>query len=251
VSGLPKEMLWPELLFSHFPIDKKVFWQQMLARICFIFAVWLIGLLAYALDGLVISYIMNFGFHITLFGVGFIVLFASYMVQGDLNDRIQNFRPIIKLDNLQFQKFSERIKRYSYSFLPCLLIALAGGSINLFLYFTGAPGEFQQALIGGLNWIAAWLLFFNFFTWLFNATGLWMFVSIWIVIFLISRQPLNVMLSPETIEKFRALSMLALWFSLFYFVGVSIGNITFWRGLQPCPFLKSSYLHTFSSLLLV
>ncbi len=220
MSRLPKKILWIELLFSYFPIDKKMFWQQMLARFCLLFSVWLTGFLAYALDGLMVSYITNLSIYQTLFGTSFIILFGSYMVQRSLNDLIPNIRTILKLDEPLFRKFSERVERYSYSFLPCVLIALG------LVFLSGAPNEFQQALTEGFKPHIIWNLSFTFFYSLLGATGLWMFISIWLTIFLTSRQPLDVKLSPKTIERFRDLSMLALWFSLFYFLAIAIGIVT-------------------------
>jgi len=197
-----------------------MFAQQMLARFCFLFSVWLTGFVAYALNGLMISYITNLSIYQTLFGTGFIILFGSYMVQRSLEDLILNVRPMLRLDDSLFRKFSERVKRYSYSFLPCVFIALG------FVFLSGAPNEFQQALAEGFKLHIIWNLSFIFFSSLLGATGLWMFMSIWLTIFLTSRQPLNVKLSPKTIEKFRDLSMLALWFSLFYFLAIAIGIVT-------------------------
>ena len=232
-------MLWTELLFSYFPIDKKMFWQQMLARFCLLFSVWLTGLLAHALDGLMMSYISNLRIYLMIFGTSLVILFGSYMMQRELNNLIQNFRPMLKLDYPLFRKFSERLERYSYSFLPCLFIALG------FVILSGAPNEFQQALTEGFKLHVIWNLSYTFLVYLLTATGIWMFVSIWLTIFLISRQPLNVKLSPKTIEKFRALSMLALWFSLFYFLAVSIGIVPFLAGapaLSLLEILVSPYL---------
>ena len=197
-----------------------MFAQQMLARFCFLFSVWLTGFVAYALNGLMISYITNLSIYQTLFGTGFIILFGSYMVQRSLEDLIPNVRPMLRLDDSLFRKFSERVKRYSYSFLPCVFIALG------LVFLSGAPNEFQQALVEGFRLHIIWNLSFTFVSSLLGATGLWMFMSIWLTIFLTSRQPLNVKLSPKTIEKFRDLSMLALWFSLFYFLAIAIGIVT-------------------------
>jgi hypothetical protein len=97
---------------------------------------------------------------------------------------------------------------------------------------TGVPSQFQLALVEGFNLHIVWSMFFNSFGLLLTATAIWMFVSIWITIFLISRQPLNVRLSSETIARFRELSVLALWFSLFYFIGISISNFTFFTSGQ-------------------
>ena len=226
VSKLPKKMLWTELLFSYFPIDTKVLWQQMLARFGFLFGIWLSGLLVYALDGLIIDYALDMNVYLAYFGPSFIILFGSYIVQHKLSNVIQDFRPMLKLDNIEFQKFSKRLERFFYSFFPCLLIAIALG------VFTGVLNQFQQALAEGFKLHIAWNLLFNSFGLLLTATAIWMFVSIWITIFLISRQPLNVKLSSETIARFRELSVLALWFSLFYFIGVSIGNFAFFTSAQ-------------------
>ena len=219
-------MLWTELLFSYFPIDKTIMWQQMLARFFFLLAVWLSGLLAHALDGLMTDYILDLNVYPNYFGTSFIILFGSYFVQYKLSSIIQVFRPMLKLDDMEFQKFSRRLERVGYSFFPCLLIAVGLG------VFSGALNQYQQALAEGVQLHVIWNLSFNSFGLLLTATAIWMFVSIWLTIFLISRQPLNVKLSSETIARFREMSMLALWFSLFYFVGVSIGNITYFTSAQ-------------------
>jgi hypothetical protein len=226
VTDLPRKMLWTELLFSYFPIDKTIVWQQMLARFFFLFAVWLSGLVAHALDGLMTDYILDLNVYPTYFGTSFIILFGSYFVQHKLSSIIQVFRPMLKLDDMEFQKFSRRLERVSYRFFPCLLVAVGLGA------FSGALNQYQQALAEGVQLHVIWNLSFNSFGLLLTATAIWMFVSIWLTIFLISRQPLNVKLSSETIARFREMSMLALWFSLFYFVGVSIGNITYFTSAQ-------------------
>jgi hypothetical protein len=239
VVDLPKKMLWTELLFSYFPIDNKVLWQQMLARFAFLFGLWLSGLLVYALDGLMIDYILDMNVILGYFGTSFIILFGSYIVQQKLSDTIQDFRPMLKLNNIEFEKFSSRIKRFFHSFLPCLLITITLG------IFTGVPNQFQQALVEGFKLHIAWNMLFISFSLLLTATAIWMFVSIWITILLISRQPLNVKLSSEIIARFRELSVLALWFSLFYFIAVSVSNITFFTSGQAfslTEILLSPYL---------
>lgn len=218
---MPKEMLWTEWLFGYFPINRKNLWHQMLARFCLLVLLWISGLLAHAADGLMTTYVSELNVSLSIFGTFFMVLFGSYYVQRTLGDIIRNFRPMLQLDDTQFQKFSERLGRYSYSFLPCLFIAVGFGAV------AGGASLFQQALTEGFSLHVVWNLSVSLFGWLLGATAIWMLGSIWIIIFLISRQPLNVKLSPETITRFRELSMFALWFSLFYFLGVSIGNITF------------------------
>ena len=94
------------------------------------------------------------------------------------------------------------------------------------------PSQLQQASAEGIKLHIAWNLLFNSFGLLLTATAVWMFVSIWITIFLISRQPFNVKLSSKTIARFRELSVMALWFSMFYFIGVSISNLAFFTSAQ-------------------
>lgn len=222
-------MLWTELLINVFPIDRELLWQQMLARFCLLFLVWLTGLVAYTLDGLMASYIFRLQIYPILFVMGLIVLFGSYMIQRTLSNLIRNIRPILKLDSLRFKKFHETVKGYSYNFLPCLLLA-----IGLVIFASGAPNEFQQGLLEGFKLHVIWNLSFSFFIYLLTATGIWMFISIWLTIFLISQQPLDVKLSPEVIEKFRDLSITALWVSLGYFLGLSISiGLTTFSGADP------------------
>ena len=122
--------------------------------------------------------------------------------------------------------FSARLERYSYSFIPCLIVAI------IIAVLGGAPAQFQTALAEGLELYVVWDLFFVSFASLLVGTAIWMFASIWLTIFLISRQQLAVKLSQQTITRFRELNMFALWFGLFYFIGVSIGNVSFLTKIQ-------------------
>jgi hypothetical protein len=98
--------------------------------------------------------------------------------------------------------------------------------------FSSAVPAVQRVFTEGIDLVGLWNLLFDSFASLMSGTSIWMFSSIWLSIFLISRQPLNVSLSQETLVGFRELSMFALWFGLFYFVGVSIGNIPFFANFQ-------------------
>lgn len=232
-------MIWIELLFSYFPINKKILWQQLTARFGFLFIIWLSGLIVYTLDGTLIEYVFNINVYLGYFITSFIILFGSYIVQQRIRNIIQDFRPILKLDNKEFEKFSSKLNRIFYSFIPCLIVAIGLG------VFTGTIEQFQITLIEGVMLSSIWNILFNSFGLLLTATAIWMFVSIWITIFLISRQPLNVKLSSETIAKFRELSVLALWFSFFYFIAISIGNITSFTSSQAfslTEILLSPYL---------
>jgi len=224
-------MLWTELLFSYFPVDEKIFWQRMLARLGFLFSLWLAGLVFHVFDGLVGVYLSELNVHVAAYGTFLVILLGSYYVQRTLTQVIQDFRPILKLNDLEFQKFSERLEHYSYSFLPCLFIATVFGVL-----LSDVPRQLQQLLFEGFRLYAVWNVVANSLGSLLLGTAIWMFVSIWLTIFLMSRQPLNVKLSPETITRFRELSMFALWFSLFYFIGVSIGNIPVFTNVPAISF---------------
>jgi hypothetical protein len=148
---------------------------------------------------------------------GFFILFGAYNVQRTLSELIPKFRHLLKLNDQLFTKFSERVERYTYSFIPSLFIAL-----GIIFLLSDAPSQFQQALTEGFAVYVIWNLFFTSFFYLLVGTALWMFGSLWLIIFMISRQPLDLDLSQKTTEKFRELSILALWFSGFYFLSISI-----------------------------
>jgi hypothetical protein len=143
------------------------------------------------------------------------------------------------MENEEFQKFSKGLKRLIFSFIPCFVIFV------ILTVFVGLFSLYQEVLITGFSLHVVWDVFFNSFGLLLTATAVWMFASIWLSIFILSRQPLDVKLSSETLERFRELSLLALWFSLFYFVGVSIGNITYFtdtQGFSVSSLFLSPYL---------
>ncbi|MDH5441081.1 MAG: hypothetical protein OEZ48_02175 [Candidatus Bathyarchaeota archaeon] len=210
--------LWTELIFSYFPVDRENIRQQILARVVFLFAIWTLGLVAYSLDGLLMLYASSLEIVQTLFGTGFIVLLGSYMVQRALPDVTASFRPLVRLDDESFMKLSERVQRHSRSFLPILVLSL------VLTFWAGVHHEILKILTVGVSLHSVYFVFLMFLVYLLIGTGIWLGVSIWITIFLVSRQPLDVELSTNTVEKFRGLSRLALWFSLFYFIALSIGG---------------------------
>ena len=219
-------MFWIESLFSYFPIKREAVWSQMVARLGFLFGIWVLGLLAYSWDGLMADYLSELHIHVPYLSTSFLVLLGSYFVQRELRRMIHRFRPMLKLDDQEFQKCSSNLNRCIFSFIPCLVIAV------VLAVFTGVLSQFLQAFTEGVQLYIIWNLFFNSFGDLLTATAIWMFASIWLTIFVLSRQPLDITLSSETLAGFRELSVLALWFSGFYFIGVSIANITYFTGAQ-------------------
>lgn len=223
---ITKEKVWTELLFSLFPFDKKKFWHQLLVRFLFLLLIWILGLIFYTVDGLTDNYLFNLNHYVLNFGMLLLILMGSYHVQKTINKIIQDFKPLLQMDASQYQNFSLRLKGIVYSFIPCILIAL------LFAFLGGAYNYYQVAFTDGIRLHLLWNLIFDSFSTLLVGTIIWLFASIWLTIFLISRQKLVVKLTEQTIAKFRELSMFALWFGLYYFIGVSIGNISFIANIQ-------------------
>jgi hypothetical protein len=223
---MPKKKVWTELLFSLFPFDKTKFWKQIVARFLFLLLFWILGLIFYSIDGLAENYLFDINHYVLNFGMLLLILMGSYQVQKTINKIIQNFKPLIKMDTSQYQTFSLRLKRYVYSIIPCVIIAL------IFAYFGGAFTYYQSVFAEGIRLHLVGNLIFDSFSTLLVGTITWLFASIWLTIFLISRQELAVKLTEQTIAKFRELSMFALWFGLYYFIGVSVGNISFIANIQ-------------------
>jgi len=166
------------------------------------------------------SYISNQDLLRDMFTTNFIILFGAYYVQHSIDDIIPKLRKIISGDDAHFKVFSNRIRRYSFSFKPVLLITLA------FLILESGSSDLLQQLFASPQVNLIWSLFYNIFRFLLIGTAYWMFASIWLTIFLVSQQPLNVKLSSKPIEQFKDLSRLAMVFSLFYFIAISITIIS-------------------------
>jgi len=212
-------MFWIEALFVRVPVARRLR-AQVLLRLFFMFLLWLSGLVAFTFDGLGAMYVSQMQIYLTFFGTGFIVLFGSYAVQESLVSTAVSIRPLLKVDDSRFKKFLERVELYTYSFIPDLSIAL------LFTFVIPGNRVTLVQLAGMFESVhVAWTMVFVFFLNLLTATGIWFGVSIWLTIFLISRQPLQVELSSKTAREFRELANLALEFAVFYFLAIALGLI--------------------------
>jgi hypothetical protein len=212
-------MIWIERFFNLLPISKK-FRVQILVRLFFLFGVWLTGLVAFVLDGQVVQYTSNV-LWIPLFGSYLLILMGTFLIQNSLGDTVLSVRPLLNMDDSKFKKFLGRIEWYSYSVIPYLLL-------TLILFARPLSGDFTvvlRVLFEG-GFVGIWTIcFFWFFSSLLSATGIWICVSIWLTTYLISRQPIRVELSPETVKKFRGLAVLGLQFAAIYFLAVSFGVV--------------------------
>ena len=216
---MSEKMIWIERFFNLLPISKK-FKVQISVRLFFLFAVWLTGLAAFVLDGQAVQYTSNV-LWIPLFGSYLLILTGTFLIQNSLGDTVLSVRPLLNMDDSKFKKLLGRIEWYSYSFIPYLLL-------TLFLFARPLSGDFTivlRALFEG-GFVGIWTIcFFWFFSSLLSATGIWICVSIWLTTYLISRQPIGVELSPETMKKFRGLTVLGLQFAAIYFLAVSFGVV--------------------------
>jgi len=232
-------MFWIEALFARVPVVRRLR-EQVLLRLVFSFLLWFSGLVAFAIDGLGAMYASDAQLYLTFFGVCFIILFGAYMIQQSLGSTILSIRPLLRVDDSRFKRFFERMELYTFSFIPVLLIALSftfvvpGNRVTL----VGLADMFESAHV-------AWTMVLSFFLNLLTATGIWMGVSIWLTIFLISRQPLQVELSSRTAKEFRGLANMALEFAVFYFLAIALGliiplsstPIVSWRDVILSPLL--------------
>ena len=215
---MPKNKIWIEWVFDKLPLSKDNTWKQMTFRVLSLVFIWFVGLIIYSVDGKGETYFSNITPAMNFIGSGTIVLYGSYMIQKELPSVIQSFKPMLKLEEDAYNALSKRITSFSYSIIPCLLIA----SILMIAFSGDNAPRFE---LEGIGFSQIWDYLYGFFIYLLSATGIWMGVSILMTIFVISRQPLNLELTSTTIEKFKGLTMLALWFSLFYFLALSVGVV--------------------------
>lgn len=215
---MSEKMIWIERFFNLLPISKKVK-VQISVRLFFLFAVWLTGLAAFALDGQAVQYTSNL-LYIPLFGSYGLILTGTFFVQNSLGDTVLSIRQLLNMDDSKFKKLLGRIEWYSYSVIPYLLLTLILFARPL---SQGAVTILSRTLLEGVHGI--WTVCFVFFSTLLSATGIWVCVSIWLTTYLISRQPIQVKLSPETMNKFRGLTVLGLQLAAIYFLAVSFGVI--------------------------
>jgi len=217
--ALPKKMFWTEALFARLRVARRLR-DQILLRLLFSLLLWFTGVAAFAWDGLGASYLSNVQLLLTFLGSCFIILFGAFMVQENLASSVLSIRPLLRLDGSKFKEFFERMERYTYSFIPVLLIGL------LFMFVFPGNRLTAAVLAGTFESVhVAWTVVIVIFLDLLTGTGIWMGVAIWLTIYLVSRQPLHVELSSRTAREFRGLTNLALGFAAFYFLAIALGVI--------------------------
>jgi hypothetical protein len=206
--------------------------MQILPRFLLLLAIWFVGLLIFLTQGAVIQYVTNYQIMLPYFGTGLIVLLGAYALPLELGKSLEDFRLQMDIDDSGYQKLSGQMERYCFSPFPIILIALA-----MFIFVSGGANLFLPPV---LSITVIWGYILVFVVDLMTATGIWLGASIWLTIFLISRRPLRLDLSQRVVAKFRRLTTLAIWFSLFYFLALTIG-LAIPLSLNPSLFLGSVF----------
>jgi len=189
---------------------------RFVRSLCFFSIFWLSGLAAIVIDGFVIEAL----FWLTLCMANFhIIGFMIFAVSGWFSNRWDWFfgwsSHILKLSELEFAKFHDKLERLITSFYPCL-------TIGLVLAINWLRPEFGAILEFGTLWRVRWYVCYSFMFSLLAATVIWMIVSMWITMFLTFRKPLDLKLSRWTSRDFRPLALWSLKISLLSFGGLTI-----------------------------
>jgi len=214
--------MWTEVIINlwleKFPIGDISWFWWFVRRLTFLFIIWLLGLFIFALDGMFILYVSNFGNYAVLFGIGIMAFIGTDGLHSFLEWLPKWARPILKLENKEFEEFFQRGERWAFSFFPCLILAM------MFFLFVSTEQfyVFEQTIAQGFRAYFAWNFAFTFFVWLLVGTGIWIVISQWLLIFRLSRQPLSLQLSSTTSKTFRPLALQTLYGAACVFLGTSI-----------------------------
>jgi len=210
--------MWTEVVMDFWAAKLRtrkpgLFWW-VVSAFSFLFVIWLSGLVVYALDGIPLRYLYNIPLHASFFIQGSVILFAVKGFRSFLEQLPTWARPVLRLNREEFTEFFERVERWVSSFFPPLIFAIAMMFLNLYLS--------RQAVAESLTARSTWGLALSFFMYLFNGTGVWIIVSIWLLVFWVSRQPLDLRLSRRTSKIFRPLAIASLYASACVFLVTSL-----------------------------
>jgi len=117
-------MFWIEWVFSKLPFYEKGLVKQLPIRFLFLVLLWIIGLLAYYVEGAAASYIAHPSIYQTIFGTILIIILGTYGIQHELKKTVLSFRSLLNFDDIHFNNFSKKVDSYFYSFIPNFLIAI-------------------------------------------------------------------------------------------------------------------------------
>ncbi len=230
-TGQPLSQLWSEYLTAR-PTGNPITNALILGMV-----VWTSGLVAYALRsmGAAVAYIDSVLLYGWLFYIPLMVFGFQYFHRNYVKE-VRGFRPHLKISDEEFGSLIRRldflvcnrwvvfifaILMTGYFELTNVTTVVSSAGTRIFL-----PTPLQQ-LVSQLSAgqfptsDALWGTGLSYLNWLLLATGIWLVISLWIGIFLISRRPLN--FTPARFShEFRGLARLNLKTTGFYFLGLAV-----------------------------
>ena len=213
---LPRSKMWIELILdawaSILAMRGESFHLWFARSIGILFTEWVSGLVAYAFDGRIYSYVNNLIIYAILFGNGIIILYGVRGIRSFLEWLPGWARPIMRLNEAEFEKFFEGGERIACSILPPLVWVAVTAYLSPSSLLTTGMFSVHRA------WDIAFYLYYNLLT----GTGIWIIASLCILILRISRQPLDIQLSPQMAETFRPLALANLYGAVFVFLSLVI-----------------------------
>ncbi len=213
---MPRAMIWTEWIFSRLPLYDRGMKVQVLVRFLFVLMIWFIGFMVALVDGQLDFYLHWYQIVPLLFGSMMIVLTGAYGLTKALTKTVGTFEQLFDMDSGQFEEFEGKISRLGGSTLAILAIAMVlYVTLPSGLNFSAPP----RTLWGAYAYVLIFIIDFVM------ATGIWMGASLWITIYLISRQPFKADISSNTIEKFRGVTTLTLIFAIFYYVATTMALV--------------------------
>jgi hypothetical protein len=221
-SGPPLMQLWSEHITAH-PTASRTANALILGM-----AVWISGLLAYSIIGLkaALAYIGSLITYSWLLYIPVMVLGLQYFHRNYIKE-LEGFRPYLKIPN---KAFSDLVHRLDFLVCNPWIVFISAALLTDYFELTSATLTPFQLLAQQLGSgriptsDALWGTGQSYLNWLLLSTGIWLVVSIWLGIYLVSRRPLN--FTPARFSnEFRDLAMLNLKTTGFYFLGLAIPSV--------------------------
>ena len=245
---MSKRMLWTEKLFQLIPIGKEsgsfasFIAVRLIRAVCLTSVFVLIGVPVFAFVGFENSasqLLLYAGLMAPLYFLS--LLFLMFIVSGWFDKKWAWFfgwsSGILKLNEMEFGRFRDRIEKFVTSFFGCLIITVVFIVIGMIPSFEVILKEIGPVLNPTLLIVS--LAFTNIFMMLLLGTLIWIVASMWIAFYVTLRKPLNLRLSPHTDEEFRPLAMWSLKVLFITFVLVAILAVFYSLGVLVSPDRKS------------
>ncbi len=221
-TGNSEMQLWSEYVTAR-PTDSRTANSLVLGL-----AVWISGLVAYSFQGVsaAVVYIGSIITYSWLLYIPLMVFGLQYFHRSYIKE-VEGFRPYLKISEDAFRSLVRRL-----DFLVCnrWIVFISAAFLSGYFELTNPTLTPLQLLVIQLragqlpNIVAVWGTAQTYLNWLLLSTGIWLVVSIWLGIFLVSRRPVN--FTPSRFSnEFRNLAMLNLKTTGFYFLGLAVPSL--------------------------